>query len=77
MPPFWHTSAKLRTLVDPAITAFEIIFGGGGDIDAMMRLTVTELLRVTEGEVVGVRSSEKRNSISEKKRIANRLYNLL
>lgn len=53
MPPFGHRR-KLRTLVDPAITRFEIIFGGGGDIDAMMRLTSTELLRVTEGEVVRV-----------------------
>jgi Cys-tRNA(Pro) deacylase len=53
MPPFGHRR-KLRTLIDPAVTAFEIIFGGGGDIDAMMRLTVAELLRVTAGEVVPV-----------------------
>lgn len=53
MPPFGHRR-KLRTLVDPAVTEFEIIFGGGGDIDAMMRLTSAELLRVTEGEVVRV-----------------------
>lgn len=53
MPPFGHRR-KLRTLVDPAVTGFETIFGGGGDIDAMMRLTVTELLRVTEGEVTPV-----------------------
>jgi prolyl-tRNA editing enzyme YbaK/EbsC (Cys-tRNA(Pro) deacylase) len=53
MPPFGHRR-KLRTLVDPAITELQIIFGGGGDINAMMRLTVMELLRVTGGEVMSV-----------------------
>jgi len=53
MPPFGHRR-KLRTLVDPAVTEFDIIFGGGGDIDAMLRLTPMELLRVTEGEVVEI-----------------------
>jgi Cys-tRNA(Pro) deacylase len=53
MPPFGHRR-KLRTLIDLAVTAFETIFGGGGDIDAMLRLTVAELLRVTEGEVTSV-----------------------
>lgn len=53
MPPFGHRR-KLRTLIDPAVTKVEIIYGGGGDIDAMMRLTSIELLRVTEGELVRV-----------------------
>ena len=53
MPPFGHRR-KLPTLVDPAIFEFEIIFGGGGDIDAMLRLTPGELLRVTGGEVMRV-----------------------
>jgi hypothetical protein len=33
---------------------FEFIFGGGGNIDAMLRLTPAELLRVTEAEVLEV-----------------------
>lgn len=53
MPPFGHRR-RLRTLVDPAITGLAVIFGGGGEIDAMMRLTPAELLRVTAGEVVEV-----------------------
>ncbi len=51
MPPFGHRQ-KLRTLVDPAVLALDLIFGGGGDIAAMMRLTPTELLRVTEADVM-------------------------
>lgn len=50
MPPFGHREA-LRTLVDPTVMAMETIYGGGGDIDAMMRLTPGELLRVTGAEV--------------------------
>lgn len=53
MPPFGHRR-KLRTLIDPAMTEFEIIFGGGGDINAMLRLTPAELLRVTGGEAIRV-----------------------
>jgi Cys-tRNA(Pro) deacylase len=53
MPPFGHRQ-KLRTFVDPAITRLDVIFGGGGDIDAMMRLTSDELLRVTRAEMLEV-----------------------
>ncbi|MCB0174266.1 MAG: YbaK/EbsC family protein [Anaerolineae bacterium] len=53
MPPFGHRQT-LRTFIDPAITELEVIYGGGGDIDAMLRLTPAELLRVTEGEVLAV-----------------------
>lgn len=53
MPPFGHRQG-LRTIVDRAVTRMDQIFGGGGDIDAMMRLTPGELLRVTAAEVVDV-----------------------
>ena len=51
MPPFGHKQ-KLRTLVDTAVTELDTIYGGGGDIDAMMRLTPQELLKVSQAEVV-------------------------
>ena len=50
MPPFGHKQ-KLRTLVDTAVAQLDIIYGGGGDIDAMMRLTSEELLSVCQAEV--------------------------
>jgi Cys-tRNA(Pro) deacylase len=50
MPPFGHRQ-RLRTLVDPAVMALDTIFGGGGNIDAMMRLTPQELIKVTGAEV--------------------------
>jgi prolyl-tRNA editing enzyme YbaK/EbsC (Cys-tRNA(Pro) deacylase) len=51
MPPFGHRK-KLRTLIDTTVADLDLIFGGGGDIDAMMRLTPSELLRVTEAQVM-------------------------
>jgi Cys-tRNA(Pro) deacylase len=51
MPPFGHKQ-KLRTLLDTAVTELDIIYGGGGDIDAMMRLTSDELLKVSHAEVL-------------------------
>lgn len=53
MPPFGHLT-RLRTLVDNAVSDQSVIFGGGGDINAMMRLTPGELLRVTGAEVVSL-----------------------
>lgn len=50
MPPFGHRQ-RLRTLVDPAVMALDTIYGGGGNIDAMMRLTPGELIKVTGAEV--------------------------
>jgi Cys-tRNA(Pro) deacylase len=53
MPPFGHQS-PLPTLVDPGVVDQREIFGGGGEINAMLRLTPEELLRVTGAEIVSV-----------------------
>jgi Cys-tRNA(Pro) deacylase len=53
MPPFGHRQT-LPTVVDAAIPTFDVIYGGGGDINAMLRLTSAELLRVTSATVAAV-----------------------
>ena len=53
MPPFGHRT-RLRTIVDPGVVDQQEIFGGGGEIDAMLRLTSEELLRVTGARIVRV-----------------------
>lgn len=53
MPPFGH-KAKLRTLIDRRVFEQAEVFGGGGEIDALLRLTPAELARVTGGETVDV-----------------------
>ncbi len=53
MPPFGHLT-RLRTLVDSAVFGMEVIFGGGGDLNAMMRLTPAELVRVTGAQIVAL-----------------------
>lgn len=53
MPPFGHKQ-KLRTVIDDTVGHLGIVFGGGGDIDAMMRLTAAELIRVTAAEVARI-----------------------
>ncbi|MBL0712185.1 MAG: YbaK/EbsC family protein [Desulfosarcina sp.] len=58
MPPFGHRQ-KLPTLVDPAVTTQDTVYGGGGALDAMLRLTPAELLRITAAEVVTVAEEEK------------------
>ena len=53
MPPFGHRT-RLRTLVDPAVMRLGMVYGGGGDIDAMMRLTPAELVRVSGAELLAI-----------------------
>jgi prolyl-tRNA editing enzyme YbaK/EbsC (Cys-tRNA(Pro) deacylase) len=37
--------------------AWDTIYGGGGNIDAMMRLAPAELIRVTEAEIHAISES--------------------
>ena len=53
MPPFGHRR-PLPTLVDTMVMDWETVYGGGGGIDAMMRVTTTELIRVTDAQVISI-----------------------
>ncbi|MGD9366575.1 MAG: YbaK/EbsC family protein [Desulfobacteraceae bacterium] len=53
MPPFGHKQ-ELRTLIDDAVGKLDVVYGGGGDINAMLRISSKELLRVTAAEVVSL-----------------------
>ncbi|WP_372678977.1 aminoacyl-tRNA deacylase [Desulfosarcina sp.] len=53
MPPFGHRE-DLRTLVDTATVGLGTVYGGGGDIDAMMRLSSSELLQAAHAEVADI-----------------------
>lgn len=46
MPPFGH-GQPLSTLLDPGVLVWETVYGGGGDVHAMLRLSRDELQRVT------------------------------
>lgn len=53
MPPFGHWT-RLRTIVDPDVVAQQEIFGGGGEINAMLCITAEELVYATGAEIVRV-----------------------
>lgn len=50
MPPFGHKN-RLRTLIDPAVIRMDTVYGGGGDINAMMKIAINVLLEATQAEV--------------------------
>lgn len=56
VPPFGHP-ARLDTLLDQGVLLEEVVFGGGGEINALMRVAVPELQRVTGGRVVDISES--------------------
>ncbi len=51
VPPFGH-SRPLPTLLDRAVLAWDVIYGGGGDDHTLLRITPGELARVTGAEWV-------------------------
>ena len=54
VPPFGHKT-KLRTVVAAAVYDQQIIYGGGGEVHALMRLTTAELQRVVGGETAVIK----------------------
>lgn len=53
MPPFAHKE-KLPTLVDKAVLAQELVYGGTGDSRVLLSIHPEELVRVTEARVVDI-----------------------
>jgi prolyl-tRNA editing enzyme YbaK/EbsC (Cys-tRNA(Pro) deacylase) len=53
MPPFGH-KRKIKTVVDDAVGKIDVVYGGGGDINAMMRMTSSQLLTVTAAQVASI-----------------------
>lgn len=51
MPPFGHRR-PLKTLIDVAAADQKTVYGGGGCIDAMMRVSTAELIRTACAEIV-------------------------
>ncbi len=49
VPPFGHKS-KLRTIVETAVYEQEVVYGGGGEVDALMRVDTAVLRRVVGNE---------------------------
>jgi Cys-tRNA(Pro) deacylase len=43
---------KLRTIVEATIPTLKTVLAGGGELNALLKLETTELLRVVQGEVV-------------------------
>jgi len=53
VPPFGHR-APLRTIVETAVYAQSLVYGGGGETNALMRLATAELKRVVGTETAGL-----------------------
>jgi Cys-tRNA(Pro) deacylase len=53
VPPFGHRKV-LPTIVEARVLEQETIYAGGGAINALIRLTTEELLRVSQAEVVSL-----------------------
>jgi prolyl-tRNA editing enzyme YbaK/EbsC (Cys-tRNA(Pro) deacylase) len=49
VPPFGHRQ-QLRTIVDTAVYSQSIVYGGGGDINALLKIDIEELRRVVGEE---------------------------
>ena len=56
VPPFGHRQ-PLRTVVDTAVYDQKTVYGGGGDIDALLRIQTAELCRVVGAETANLSES--------------------
>ena len=53
VPPFGHRQ-RLHTVLEAGVLAQEEVYGGGGEIHALMRLATAELRRVTSAEIASL-----------------------
>ena len=53
VPPFGHPH-PLQTLIDAGVLDQAVVYGGGGETDALMRLRSKELQHATRGRIVSV-----------------------
>ncbi len=51
VPPFGHAT-PLTLLIDPGVLEHPLVFAGGGAHNAMLRITPTEIVRVTQAETL-------------------------
>ena len=49
-PPVGHAT-KLRVLMDRKAAALDVVYGGGGAVDAMLRIRVADIRRLTGAEI--------------------------
>lgn len=53
VPPFGHPT-RLRTLIEARVLEQPEVYGGGGAIDALLRIAPSEIVRATQAETVSV-----------------------
>lgn len=56
VPPFGHPH-RLRTLIEARVLEQPEVYGGGGAIDALLRIAPAEIVRATQAETVSVVAS--------------------
>jgi prolyl-tRNA editing enzyme YbaK/EbsC (Cys-tRNA(Pro) deacylase) len=57
VPPFGHRQ-RLETLIEQRVLAQQVIYVGGGEINALLRLESRDLLAATQATVVSLRPDE-------------------
>jgi len=55
-PPVGHAT-PLRVLMDAKAAALDVVYGGGGVLDAMLRIRIADIRRLTNAEVHDVTES--------------------
>lgn len=55
VPPFGHPQT-LETLIDPTVLAQAEVYAGGGEHNALLRISPQEIARLTDAEVIDLHS---------------------
>ncbi len=58
VPPL-GLKTPMPAYMDPAVRQYEVIYAGGGGIDALLKITTAELLRVSNAEIAPMLEDEK------------------
>lgn len=53
LPPIGHKK-RIRTFVDPKVMSFNKVYGGGGEINALLEISPQDIKRLTNARVVDI-----------------------
>ncbi|MEN2975036.1 MAG: YbaK/EbsC family protein [Candidatus Caldarchaeales archaeon] len=53
VPPFGHLK-PLKTIIDPSLRRYDHVYTSGGSEDTLMKISVEELLKACDGEIIDV-----------------------
>ena len=60
LPPIGHKK-KIRIYIDPKVLSYDRVYGGGGEINALLEIDPKEIIKHSEAKIVEISTKKMKN----------------